>query len=282
MNIDANNTSPYHFLDTTNMFDLDFRETNETPIDTYIKKIRSLTVLIDPNPADYNKILANLVLLGSVSVFESYMREIIRRTILIDKISLTHCESLPLSYGAAISHVNELMPEAILEDVSFAGKVNIQESLKKFLNLKGNLPDSLVVALDEFAKVCELRHCLVHRFGKLGTKNAIKLGLTDHSLSIEKPLSLDYIALQNLQMTCNTVVKELNNYIFNSLLKRLIMDERGKKIPTVIWTWKYNQDRALFLKYYMTFVSIIETPRNHSSAREAYDLYRITYNSLRR
>ncbi|WP_367753790.1 hypothetical protein [Flavobacterium sp. WC2430] len=281
-NLDANNTSAYHLLDTTNMFDTLFSEANEPPIDTYISKITNLILLVDPNPLVFNKGLANLLVLGSVSAFESYMREVLRRTILIDRISLKNCESLPLSYGAAISHGNDLMPEAILEDVSFAGKFNIQESLKKFLNLKGNLPDSLIATLDEFVKVCELRHCLVHRFGKLGTKNAIKLGLSDHSNCIEKPLQLDYIALQNLQVTCNALVKEINNYIFNSLLKRLIIDDRGKKINNVIWTWKYNQDRMLFLKYYKTFVSSIEVPRNHSTAKQAYDLYRNSYNNLKR
>src|SRR5690606_7435082 len=139
----------------------------------YFSKIRSLVLLV--SPTDFNDLNANLVVLGCISVFESYMREVIRRTILIDDITKRNCEAMPLSYGAAISHRASLLPEAILEDVSFAGKKNVIESLKNFIAIKGTLPNSLLLALDEFSKVCELRHCLVHRFGKLGAKNAIKL-----------------------------------------------------------------------------------------------------------
>lgn len=280
INIDANNTSGCTPLDTSLMFDLDFQENNESPIDTYLNKIRSLIVLI--NPGNFNEINANLVILGSVSAFESYMREVIRRTILIDKISLKNCESMPLSYGAAISHGANLLPEAILEDISFAGKANIKESIKTFIGLKGHLPNSLVSALEEFNKVCEIRHCLVHRFGKLGAKNAIKLGLSEHSTCIEKPLLLNYQFLQELQLACNVVVKEVNNYIFNGLLQRLITDENGRKLGSTIWKWNYNSDRAEFIKYYKTFASTIEMPTSHSNAKEAYDLYRIFYNSLKR
>jgi len=280
MNIDANNTSGYSSLNTQAMFNVAFVENNEPPIDTYIKKVRSLSLLV--NPANFSDITANLVVLGSVSAFESYMREIIRRTILIDKKSLKICEAMPLSYGAAISHQKNLLPEAILEDISFAGKANVQESIKTFMGIKGHLPNSLSSALDEFGKVCEIRHCLVHRFGKLGTKNAIKLGLSDHSDCIEKPLLLTYQTLQDVQITCNVVVKEVNNYVFNGLLKRLITEDNGKKITATQWTWNYNSDRKEFLKYYSTFVSLIEKPPLHNDAKDAYKLYRDIYNNLPR
>lgn len=280
LTIDANNTSGYASLNTHTMFNLGFVETDDVPIDTYITKIRGLIILIDPG--NYNDILANLVVLGTVSAFESYIREVIRKTIIIDNLSQKNCETMPLSYGAAMSHQSQLLPEAILEEFSFAGKKNVVDSIKHFLNFKGNIPDSLDLALNEFSKVCEIRHCLVHRFGKLGTKNAIKLGLSEHSKCIEKPLLLDYVALQNLILACNVAVKEVNNYIFNGLLNRLITDERGRKLNSTIWKWNYNSDRLRFSKYYRTFVSTIEAPINHSSQKDAYDLYRNFYTGLRR
>ncbi|RKE82339.1 hypothetical protein [Chryseobacterium sp. AG363] len=275
--IDANNTSNCNSLQTNQMFNTSFTETDEPPIDTYFNKTRSLILLI--NPAVFNELTANLVVLGYISVFESYMREIIRRTILIDDQARKTCEAMPLSYGAAISHTANLLPEAILEDVSFAGKNNVKDSLKNFLGIKGHLPNSLSEALNEFAKVCEIRHCLVHRFGKLGTKNAIKLGLSDHSPCIEKPLRLTYALLQEIQLTCNVVVKEINNYIFNSLLQRLILDD-NKKITSTIWHWNYNQDRRIFVPYYKTFVSTLEVPPNHVNVLDAYNIYRNFYRSL--
>lgn len=276
--IDANNTSSFIPLDTSTMFNRGFIENNESPIDTYFNKIQSLVILV--NPASFNEINANLVVLGCMSVFESYMREMIRRTILIDEITRKNCELMPITYGAAISHNSGLLPEAILEDISFAGKDNIKESLKQFIGIKGHLPNSLSLALEEFSKVCEIRHCLVHRFGKLGTKNAIKLGLTNHSICIEKPLQLDFTLLQSIQLACNVVVKEINNYVFNSLLQRLIIGDDGKKKTSTIWTWNFTRDRNIFSKYYKTFVSSNESTVNHSSAKGAFDLYRDFYKRL--
>src|SRR5690606_16962447 len=91
--IDANNTSNCNPLPTNSMFDTSFRETDEAPIDTYFSKIRSLVLLV--NPTNFNDLNANLVVLGCISVFESYMREIIRRTILIDDITKRNCEAMP-------------------------------------------------------------------------------------------------------------------------------------------------------------------------------------------
>jgi len=279
--IDANNTSNINPLNTDMMFDQAFSEVEQAPIDTYFQKTTSLIILI--NPTAFSSLMANLVVLGYISVFESYMREIIRKTVLIDSFSRNLCESMNLSYGAAISHEPKLLPEAILEDISFAGKENIKSSIIQFTGIKGHLPNSFSLALDEFDKVCQVRHCLVHRFGKLGTKNAIKLGLNNHKACIEKPLKLDYLSLQEIQHTCNVVVKEINNYLFNGLMKRLIVDvnQNDKKITNTVWKWNFNSDRSLFSKYYKTFVSTFERTTVHSNIKEAYNIYRDFYRSIR-
>ncbi|MER3374802.1 MAG: hypothetical protein RIM83_09230 [Allomuricauda sp.] len=275
LNINANATSGLVNLDTTRMFDHAFIEGTEPPIDTFINKIKNLTLLV--NPASFDRLNGNLVLLGSVSAVESYMREVIRKCILIDFESRIKCEKHLMTYGAAISHEASLMPEAILEDVSFAGKGNIVESMRNFLGIKGRVDNSLDAILDEFVKVCQIRHCLVHRYGKLGTKNAIALGLSNHSSCIEKPLHLSYVSLQECQAITLSLVKEVNNYIFKKLLRRLIMDDNGSKKSNIIWQWDYRSDKKNFMLYYDILVSRLEPPTAHASAYECYEIYRDFY-----
>lgn len=277
-NLQANSTSSFTNLDTTSLFDQSFRENSNSPIDTFIDKIRNLSTLV--NPATFDELVGNLVILGSVSAVESYMREVIRKCVLIDSESKIKCEKHPLTYGAAISHDYNLMPEAILEDFSFAGKKNIVNALKELLGIQGHIDNSLNAALDEFSKVCHLRHCLVHRYGKLGTKNAIELGLDRHKNCIEKPLKIDYIRLQECQAICLSTVKEINNFIFRKILLRLICNEQNKKKTSVIWKWDFRQDKTLFNTYYKILVSTNAIPTTHSDLKNAYDTYRNFYRNL--
>ncbi|MBL4904491.1 MAG: hypothetical protein JKZ00_00315 [Flavobacteriaceae bacterium] len=265
-------------MDTTSLFDQGFTESNTPPIDTFISKIGTLSMIT--NPTHYDSLAANLIILGSVSAVESYMREVIRKCVILDSESRIKCEKLQLTYGAAISHDKTLMPEAILESYSFTSKSSVVNSLRELLGIKGNPDNSVDEALNEYGKVCHLRHCLVHRYGKLGTRNAIELGLDKHKKCIEKPLDIDFSSLQDCQAICLSVVKEINNYIFRKLLLRLILDDKNKKMTTVVWKWNYNQDRKLFLTYYNVLVSNSATPSTHLSAKNAYDKYRIFYNSL--
>lgn len=279
LNIDANSTSGYVNLDTSSMFDSSFRESNTSPIDTFIGKMTNLTRLVDPS--NFDELMANLVVLGSVSAVESYMREIIRKCILVDSDSKIKCEKQFVTYGAAISHNHDLMPEAILENYSFASKKNILDSLRELLGISGMPDNSVDEALNEFLKVCHIRHCLVHRYGKLGTKNAIELGLSKHSRCIEKPLKLNYSSLQESQAICLSMVKEVNNYIFKKLLLRLIIDEKKKKKTYVIWRWHYGRDKKKFNAYYDILVSQAARPDTHSDAKNAYNIYKSYYKNLR-
>jgi len=93
-------------------------------------------------------------------------------------------------------------------------------------------------------KVCHLRHCAVHRFGKLGASNAVHLGLLEHKVLLEKPLILDYIALQNAIAIATAFVRTLNGFLFNVLISRL---------PDGYFSGSYGTDRGRFLVYYRMF-----------------------------
>jgi len=278
LRFEANTSSALVPLQTNNMFDNAYVESGDPPIDTFGRKLNDLITLIDPT--NFNTLNANLVVLGSVSAVESYLREIIRKCVNVDHVSKNKCELHSITYAAAISHNKELMPEAVLENYTFASKKNIIDAFREVIGIKGKIDQNLEKILDEYQKVCHVRHCLVHRYGKLGARNASILGLENHQESIEKPIRLNYAELQSIQTICISVVEEINNFLFRKIMQRLICDLKNKKLTNIIWKWHYGQDRKQFLKYYKLFVSIVSPSTLYSTPRELYDYYKIYYNGL--
>lgn len=257
-------------LDTLSCFDQGHTESNKSPIDSCFEKIINLNLIyvkftsivgLSQGTIDTQN---NLILLGYISAVESYLREIIRKLIIIDKASRISSEVQQLNYGAAINYIPDMLPEALLEKCSYASKDNIIESFKTFLGLKGNSPNELINTLNEFEKICHLRHCVVHRFGKLGSSNAIKFGLDKHSKCLEKPLKLDSNKLFTINQVCENTVLVINDYLFKKILQRTVDPEFQK------WTWDLRKDKKEFSKYFELFISNIK-PDANSNLSKAYN-----------
>ncbi len=221
-NYSINSFASVSKLNTQNLFDKNYIESDMSAIDTFFNETKGLNTLIN-DPNNIPDQLTNLILLGYVSSVESYFRKILRKLINIDASSGISCENQSILFGAAITHNKEMLPEALLESCSFAGEKGVKESIKTFLGLKGQFPDSVNEVLNQFSKVCQLRHCIIHRFGRLGSKNAIEFGLMDHKDCLEKPLKISFNDLQDIFLICNNTVKEkINNYLFKRIMIRTV------------------------------------------------------------
>ncbi|MGB3132624.1 MAG: hypothetical protein WBB26_13175 [Saprospiraceae bacterium] len=275
--INADATTISSFI-TNNCFDITYIENNKSPIDNCLEKIDQLNLIHTqystiPTSTVNIPTTYNLILLGYISAIESYIREIVRKIIVIDKASRISCELEEINYGAAINYPKDLLPEVILEKASFASKKNIVDSFKKFLGLEGHQPDELLKTLEEFEKICHLRHCIVHRFGKLGSQNAIKFGLDNHSTLIEKPLKLDINMVYDLSIICTNTVLVVNKYLFNKIFERTATKENN------IWEWDLRKDKSKFEKYFNLFNST-KKPHLNSSLNNAYYELKKFHNSL--
>jgi hypothetical protein len=275
--INADATTVTSFM-TNNCFDQSYIENNSSPIDNCLGKINQLNMIhtqYSAIPATLDNIptIYNLILLGYISAIESYIREVVRKIIVIDKISRIACELEEINYGAAINYPKHLLPEVILEKASFASKKNIIDSFKKFLGLEGHQPDELTKTLEEFEKICHLRHCIVHRFGKLGSQNAIKFGLDNHSALIEKPLKFDINMVYDLSIICTNTVLVVNKYLFSKILERTATKSNN------IWEWDLRKDKSKFLMYYNLFSSV-KKPHVTTSLNNAYSELKNFHHSL--
>lgn len=249
-------------LATATLFDVAHVESAQSAIDQYLARLTSINLLA-PSPTTFDPLQAQLILLGIVAAVESYFRTLLRRLITLDTECQTCTEDQAVTFGAAMHLSKQMMPEALLERVTFVSETSLVEAIRQFVGVKGNLPPDLLATFRDYAAVCQLRHCAVHRFGKLGVKNAIFLGLRAHKPSLEKPLLLTYPALQNAIAISTGVVKTTNNFLFNEVLSRL---------PAATWTGKWGKDRMAFMPYYNLFADTVSSTKA-APARDVYNVF---------
>lgn len=200
------------------------------------------------------------------------MRALFRGLIHIDFSCRRHLSSSQISFAAAMNHERTNMPDALLEDTTFVGTESVKKAVVKFLNLAKTFP-GMDKHFEEFEKICQLRHCCTHRFGKLGAKNAAVLGMSVHNKFLEKPLKLTSVALSDAAEILRTFVKSFNNDIFGKIMERMVAEQINLSISTadkVLWMWSYEVDKPVFERYYKLFASKNDSIRS-KSCKSTYD-----------
>lgn len=263
-------------FDTRQWFQSDHLDSDVSPIDQFIENAVDLNRMWLGRDSLERK-LGMLLILGYVSAVEGFLRALIRRIVMIDPFSQVHCESVTLTYAAARHQPKELLPEAILEEVVFSSSKHVLSNFSKFLDWNLRTNKSIEDLLSRYNAVCELRHCCVHRFGKLGAKNAVELGLESHKAYIEKPIFLGHSSLVSIVDLLFTLVKSINNEAFRFVLERAATCAvKGRDAAEFKWTWNMNKDRKRFLSYYRVFASEKDAMPSPTSA-DLYRRYRATF-----
>ncbi len=267
-------------FDTTKWFDPAHEHSDDSPIDEFIRNQREIVKLLTSGETVYNATLGSLIYLGLVSAAESYVRSLLRRLILVDEVCMRLAESREIPYSAALHHSKNLMPEAIFEGTSFASARNVATELRALCAISGMSPDHFPVALDDILQayddICQIRHCGVHRFGKLGSRQAMKLGIQTHKFLLEKPLNLKVDDLLAVAETLLALVTGINNYCFADVIKRSYTHSNAggaakDKIEYLCsWKLKYKQDRSRFHSYYNVF-RCTQNPHLSQPLKETYD-----------
>lgn len=254
-------------LDTENWFDPQHVTSIQSPVDEFRSNLAEINVLYLGAHArgDYTPMLGSLVFLGMVSAAEGYFRSLLRRLILVDEACRHNASSRTLTYGAALHHADDLLPEALLEGVSLANTKNVATELKTLCNISqmskdGNVPATLERLFNNFESICQVRHCGIHRFGKLGSQQALRLGMDKHKPLLEKPLALTVQQLQEIAEALEALIRAVNSYCFADILKRTYSagpTGRDKdKLYKETWQLDWSQDQKRFNKYYDIFASV--------------------------
>ncbi len=261
--LDISPSSSGPALSTHLLFDSGHVEPNRSAIDQFLERLHSINRL-SPQPLQFDALQGQLVLLGVIAAVESYLRTLFRKIICVDALSKECAYKRDISYAAAIHMDRDMLPEAILERISFISQQSIVDAIRDILGIKGAVPNVVESSIKDYVRICHLRHCAVHRFGRLGASNAVALGIDDHKELLEKPLALSYTSLQTSILICTNLVKTINNHLFNELLSR---------IPQGEWTGYFSSDKKLFKLYYDLFADSISSQGSSPPLKHMYDLF---------
>jgi len=254
-------------LDTAKWFDVTYANVPQSPIDEFranLVQINKLYLQAESRD-DYSPMLGSLVYLGMVSAAEGYFRSLLRRLILVDPACQHNAFSRTVSYGAALHHDSDLLPEALLEGLSLASRKNVASELKTLCNIThmnkdGGVPAALAQLFENFEAICQVRHCGIHRFGKLGSQQALRLGMDLHKPLLEKPLKLTVQHLQDIAEALEALVRAVNSYCFADILKKTHAagptGREQKKLYQAVWQLDWTADQERFIGYYDVFASL--------------------------
>lgn len=272
---------PRQPIDTSTLFDAAYVESSVSPVDQFLENCIPLNRQWSSLSANQEIVpeLGRLILVGYASAVEGYMRSLIRKLVHSDPYTQLLCAPLQLSYAAALHHQRSMLPDALLEEISFSTQKVIEPTLTKYIGLK-SLTSGTKKLLDEFDQILQLRHCCTHRFGKLGVKNATALGLMAHGTLLEKPVNVDKAALASIADLTFSMVKSINNDVFTFVLHRSATERlAGNAMPGIGWTWHKSRDRKLFNTYYDIFCSVTDATPS-PTADSLYELFRTQYRKV--
>lgn len=263
-------------LATDKWFDAAHPSTLHSPIDEFRTNLSEINKLYlqAAGHGEYKPVLGSLVYLGMVSAAEGYFRSLLRRLILADPACEANASMRTVTYGAAVHHAADLLPEALLEGISLASTKNVSNELRALCNVA--VPDSLSQLFENFEVICQVRHCGIHRFGKLGSQQAIRLGMDLHAPLLEKPLALTVQHLQDIAEALEALVHGVNSHCFADILKKThTAGPAGRdkeKLYQTAWQQDWTADEPKFAVYYKIFAST-GGPQPSAPIKDLYDAF---------
>ena len=216
----------------------------KSPIDDYYSYSSTLYSEVTKAGGAPTEDVMRLLLLGQVSAVEFFVRRLIGGLVSACPISKKCSQSAQISL-AALTYVEANSLEfALFENKSFASAKEMREATQKMIGVQIKDNSSVAVAIDEFDKLCVLRHAAVHSRGQLSPKNVMDLGL-----SVSRPLKVNLapLAYQYMRAVCHNVVRAYNKYLFSQTLIRL--KDSGQ------FSGVWSEDKALFDKIFLLFHS---------------------------
>ncbi len=187
-------------------------------IDGFYKGRDDILKSCTPQFAIDNPTVTPLMLVGLISLVENYYREIISELIKICPISKKNSSEKSINLASVWFGFNNLEKGA-LENISFSDSKNIEKNLKSFFGIQIDKSSNQVNApLIEFAKLCELRHAIVHSASLLSGKNAVKLNLPNSPDEVQVVVS--FAELQESAAICTSLICSSNLELFKTMSNR--------------------------------------------------------------
>jgi len=230
--------------DASTFIERKVRSTN-SPIDEFYKESRALLSNITPS-LDSSTWTGSMHVVALVSTTENYFRSILALILTICNKSKKNAANHPINFGSVMWHPNDHIERGAFEHLSFSEAKKIAEATRKYVGIELNNSDLLPV-LNEYTKVCELRHSIVHSARIMAGKNALILDIP--TSQDELVISIGYGQLQNIAAVCTTLIVAYNQTMFEEMCKRWATSWRKNQ------SWSIDQENESMKKIWHAFHS---------------------------
>jgi hypothetical protein len=198
--------------------------------------------------------LGPMLLLGLVSSVEAYFRDILARMLSMCPVCQREAGALTIPLRALSFYDESEIGLAFFEGSSLAGKKALVDQVKKISAVDLQRDADLNSALDEFDKLCELRHAAAHFRGRIGSGNLKALQVDAQAGTSFNLTTVGQ--LHQVQSVCHNVVRLANQNLFDRTLERFVVE--------AVFVGDWAADRVKFSGLYFAFVARgdASVPRN--------------------
>lgn len=231
---------------------------SKSPIDDFYASTSATLTRIDPNfLTTYGEDIAGLLFVGLISSTENYFRDILGFILGVCPIAQSHSSDEKIQLGSLLWAEDQLQNRAAFEFLPFSSAENVRKAVTKFCKHTIKSKGTFDLMLEEYDKLCELRHAVVHSAHIVAGKNALKLNLRRSSQALK--VRIRYPDLQASGSVCTALVQAANNELFEAMVTRWGRDWRN--LPS----WEPSKEGVLLNRLYAGFLSVRDQQNNSIS-----------------
>jgi hypothetical protein len=219
---------------------------NKSPIDQFYGEMQKIMILFPPQAWVQNTWVGALASIAIISSIENYFRQIFSQILKNCVDSQKKAASNNINLGSVIWHPSKEIERGAFEHISLASADNINATSKKYIGID-LMSNGLGTILDEFDKICELRHGIVHSAMVVAGKNGIKLKL--QSTNDVTKIDIGFAEFQEIMSICNALVVDSNKLFFAELAKRWATSWRNTP------SWNSSEASTKFKAIWSVFYS---------------------------
>ncbi len=222
---------------------------DQSPVDEFKTTLKDSLMFGLPELLNSNDMIGRLLLIALVSAVENYVRSIISGAITLCPLAQACASDRSVNLGAVIWHSGSRYSRTLLEHSSLADGKGLTKAFKDFTDV-ALPPAEFSGLLDEFEKICQLRHGIVHADGFLPAKNALRLEIPRQVTAAR--IIVRYRQLQEIAGVLDALVGLLNRHMFSNLCRRWALDWRRRA------DWNPSVEDRLFRRIWNLCYSRIE------------------------
>ena len=228
--------------------------TYKAPIDEfYVEVKRIIRYCSDIHILEENDFLGPLLYVGIISKTENYIRDILFQCIKICPICRGKIASRSVAFGSVTWRKNGEFERGLFENISFSDSSAIRKELKNCLEIDIKDNELLDKMLDEFDKLCQMRHAIVHSSRILAGKNAVQLHIVSNNNNENISIKVGYAQLQECASICTACVMAFNLRVFKEMAYRWAVKWRR-----MTDFWDGTKENEYFSRIWDIFSSVID------------------------